>query len=182
MSDNAAQRSPRASPAFAAIDIFLFSSGLPMQLKHSAIPLAIVLSFGAGIAASPFVPGAIQAAHAATAPMMPQVIDVGAMTYENLPPQANSKQRSVTLVSTPNGTIAVQAGLVGKHTHQLSEEVQYILEGSGTMWVGNERKDFKPGTLIIIPRNTPHGGANVPYKALAIKLPPAVAGDSQYID
>jgi quercetin dioxygenase-like cupin family protein len=60
--------------------------------------------------------------------------------------------------------------------------VQYILEGSGTMWVGNERKDFKPGTLIIIPRGTPHGGANVAYKALAIKLPPAVTGDSQYME
>jgi quercetin dioxygenase-like cupin family protein len=152
-----------------------------MQLKQFALPLAIVVSFGAGICASPFVPGAIPAAYAATAPLMPQVIDVGAMTYDNLPPNAGS-QRSVTLLSTANGTVSVQAGTVRKHTHQQSEEVQYILEGSGTMWVGNERKDFKPGTLIIIPRGTPHGGANVAYKALAIKLPPAVAGDSQYID
>ena len=153
-----------------------------MQVKQFAIPLAIVLSFGAGIAATLLVPGAIPAAYAGTAPLTPQVIDVGPMTYDNLPPNAGSQQRSVTLLSTANGTVSVQAGTVRKHTHQQSEEVQYILEGSGTMWVGNERKDFKPGTLIIIPRGTPHGGANVAYKALAIKLPPAVTGDSQYME
>jgi hypothetical protein len=93
-----------------------------MQVKQFAIPLAIVLSFGAGMAASLFVPGAIPVAYAATAPLMAQVIDVGPVTYDNLPPNAGSQQRSVTLLSTANGTVSVQAGTVRKHTHQQSEK------------------------------------------------------------
>jgi mannose-6-phosphate isomerase-like protein (cupin superfamily) len=52
------------------------------------------------------------------------------------------------------------------------------------MWLGGERKDFKPGTLIIIPKGTAHGGsivANGPVKALAIKLPPQPADDTVFL-
>jgi mannose-6-phosphate isomerase-like protein (cupin superfamily) len=153
-----------------------------MRLQRTAISFAVMSSFVAGIVAAPFVPHAMPAAHAAPVPMAPQVIDVAAMKYEDLPQRANSQLRSLTLFSSADGTIAVQAGTIAKHTHQQNEEVQYILEGSGSMWVGNERKDFRPGMLIVIPRGTAHGGASAAYKALAIKLPLPVAGDAQFID
>jgi len=155
-----------------------------MRLKNSAIGLAITFAFGAGIIVAPLLPQALQGAHAAAAPMAPQVIDLAGLKIDDIPQTANPLLRSQMLVETPNGTVSVQSGNVHKHTHQQSDEMQYIIEGSGSMWVGKERKDFKPGTLIIIPRGTPHGGAitNGPYKALAIKLPPAAAGDSQQVD
>lgn len=153
-----------------------------MRFKHSAISFAIVSSFVAGIMIAPFVPQAMQAAHAAAVPVAPHVVDVAAMKIDDLPQMANSPLRTAMLFSSADGTVSVQSGIVQKHTHQQSDELQFILEGSGSMWVGNERKEFKPGTLIVIPRGSAHGGASANYKALAIKLPPAVAGDSQHLD
>lgn len=152
-----------------------------MHLKKSVVSLAIFASFAAGITAAPFLPQ-MQSAHAASASMVPQVIDVAALKDADLPLRPGSEMRTLTLFSADAGTVAVQFGTVGKHTHQQSEELQYILEGSGTMWVGSERKQFKPGTLIVIPRGVAHGGASVSYRALAIKLPPQVTGDAQALD
>ena len=62
---------------------------------------------------------------------------------------------------------------------------QYIIEGSGSMWLGNERKDFKAGSLIIIPKGTAHAGtivASGPVKAIAIKIPPQPANDTVLVD
>jgi len=53
------------------------------------------------------------------------------------------------------------------------------------MWVGNERKEFKPGTLLIIPKGTAHGGSVVtsgPVKALAIKIPPQPKDDTVFVN
>jgi mannose-6-phosphate isomerase-like protein (cupin superfamily) len=156
-----------------------------MHLKTTAISLAIVAAFAAGTIAAPFLPQMVQAAHAAAAPALPtapQIIDVTAMKGADLPLRPNSDLRTLTVYSTSDGSIAVQSGTVPKHTHQQNEEVQYILEGTGSMWVGNERKDFRPGMLIVIPRGVAHGGASASYKALAIKLPLPVAGDTQLAD
>jgi mannose-6-phosphate isomerase-like protein (cupin superfamily) len=69
--------------------------------------------------------------------------------------------------------------------HPKTDEIQYIIEGSGAMWLGNERKEFKPGTLLIIPKGTAHAGTIVssgPVKALAIKIPPQPADDTVFLD
>lgn len=86
---------------------------------------------------------------------------------------------------TDNATIAIQSGNVKKHMHPKTDEIQYIIEGSGAMWVGNERKEFKPGTLIVIPKGTAHAGTIVgsgPVKALAIKIPPQPPDDTVSLD
>lgn len=153
-----------------------------MRLKHSAISFAIVASFAAGIVVAPFVPHAIPSAHAAAAPLSPQVIDLAAMKNDDLLLRPNSQLRTLTVFSTADGSIAVQSGTVPKHTHQQNDEVQYIIEGTGSMWVGKERKEFKPGSLIVIPRGAAHGGATASYRALAIKLPLPVTGDTQQVD
>jgi len=33
-----------------------------------------------------------------------------------------------------------------------------VVSDSGAMWLGNERREFKPGTLIIIPKGVAHAG------------------------
>jgi mannose-6-phosphate isomerase-like protein (cupin superfamily) len=52
-------------------------------------------------------------------------------------------------------------------------------------WLGNERKEFKAGTLLIIPRGTPHQGQIVssgPVKAITIKIPPQAPDDTGFVD
>ena len=53
-----------------------------------------------------------------------------------------------SLVVTENATVGVQSGNVAKHMHPNTLEIQYIVEGSGAMWLGNERHDFKPPSAI----------------------------------
>ncbi|EHP40036.1 hypothetical protein OR16_28049 [Cupriavidus basilensis OR16] len=92
--------------------------------------------------------------------------------------------RTKSLVATPSGTIAVQAGNVPKHTHMGSDEIQYVISGSGTFWLGSEQRQVHAGDLIVIPKGTVHAGS-VPtsgeFKVLAIKLPPQAPGDIQLV-
>jgi mannose-6-phosphate isomerase-like protein (cupin superfamily) len=133
------------------------------------MPIAIVAAFVAGLTASPFGQRMLPAAHALTG-----------MASADLPSTPNPDMRSRPLVVTDNATIAIQAGNAPKHYHAKSDEIQYIIEGTGQMWLGNERRDIKPGTLIVIPKGTAHSGTIVtsgPIKAIAIKIPPQANGD-----
>jgi len=121
-------------------------------------------------------------AYAATPGPKAQIIDVGAMTDADLGavvPHFTSL-RTKMLVSTPQGAIAVQTGDVPKHTHADSLEIQYIVSGSGTFWLGNKMRHIHAGDLIIVPKGTPHAGSHAiggEIKAISIKMPPPVAGD-----
>ena len=77
-------------------------------------------------------------------------------------------------------TLQIQSGNVAKHSHPKTDEIQYIIEGSGAMWLGNERNEFKPGTLISSPRarhTAAPSSRACPVKALAIKIPAAAQDD-----
>lgn len=144
----------------------------------SAVPAAFV----AGL----FVSRAMPDAQAQPAPLGAQVIDVAAIGPAELgaPPAGPVTVRSKNLVQTPNGTISVQMGDAPKHTHAQSDEIQYILAGEGTFWLGDSARHVKAGDLIVVPRGTVHGGSvstSGEFKALAIKLPPPVAGDMQRV-
>jgi hypothetical protein len=43
------------------------------------------------------------------------------------------------------------------HTHPTSEVV-YIVEGVGEAIVGEQRRTVGPGTILLVPAGTPHGG------------------------
>ena len=108
------------------------------------------------------------------------MIDLMALKHADLPTTGNPEMNAKGLVVTDNATIGIQSGNVAKHMHPMTNEIQYIIEGSGAMWLGGERKEFKPGTLIIIPKGTAHGGTLVtsgPVKAIAIKIPPQPKDD-----
>ncbi|MBV8380630.1 MAG: cupin domain-containing protein [Paucibacter sp.] len=157
-----------------------------MRLHTSS---AIVLAFVAGLAASPLMQHAFREARAESAPpapaLTPMMIDLTALNYGNLPATPNPEMHAKPLVVTEHATIALQAGNVAKHLHNHSDEIQYIVEGSGSMWLGGERHEFKPGTLIIIPKGTAHAGTLVtsgPVKAIAIKIPPQAKDDQVFLD
>ncbi len=153
-----------------------------MQLKTTSL---VAIAFLAGLGLSPIAQHALSDAHAQAAPLAPAVIDLMSLKHGDLPGTPNAEMNAKGLVTTDNGTVAIQSGNVAKHMHPKTDEIQYIIEGSGAMWLGAERKEFKPGSLIIIPKGSAHGGTivtNGPVKAIAIKFPPQPVGDTVFVN
>ena len=126
-----------------------------------------------------------QAQAPAPAPLVADIIDTNLLEGAALGPiLPNTDLRSKTLVVTERATIAVQQGNVGKHFHAGNDEIQYIVAGTGTMWLGDTQRNIKAGDLVIVPRGTNHAGT-VPtsgtFKAIAIKIPPQAAGDTTFV-
>jgi mannose-6-phosphate isomerase-like protein (cupin superfamily) len=68
--------------------------------------------------------------------------------------------------------------------HPNTNEFQYILEGTGTIWLGDKEVHVKPGDLVVIPKGTAHAGTKPdgrPFKAIAIKTPPQPPGDTKML-
>lgn len=156
-----------------------------MRLVH-ALPLG--LAFAAGIAVSPVAQRLLPSAQAqapAPAALVPMIIDIAALKDADLNATPNPDLRSKGLVTTTNATLAVQMGNVGKHFHTNADEIQYIVEGSGTAWLGDQKREIRPGMLIIIPRGTHHAGTEATsgrFKALAIKIPPQDPKDTTFVN
>ena len=156
-----------------------------MHYNTTTLSVAIAVAFVAGLGASSLERYAVSNARAQAAPLAPAMIDLMALKHGDLPTTPNPEMNSKGLVNTDNATIAIQSGNVAKHIHPNTNEIQYIIEGSGSMWLGSERKEFKPGTLIIIPKGTPHAGSivtNGPVKAIAIKIPPQPKDDVVFVN
>lgn len=154
-------------------------------MRRIAAFLAVPVAFACGyLAANTRLP----LAHAQTPPatLAPQIINLVAMSQEDIGPQVPNMGtlRSKTLVATPQGTVGVQAGNVPKHYHTSADEIQYVISGKGTFWLGNEQREVGPGDLIVIPKGVAHAGSiatSGDFKALAIKLPPQAAGDTHLL-
>jgi mannose-6-phosphate isomerase-like protein (cupin superfamily) len=156
-----------------------------MRYNITTLSVAAAVAFAAGIAVSPLARHTIAEAHAQSASPAPAMIDLMALKHRDLPTTPNHEMNAKGLVVTDNATIGIQSGNVAKHIHPKTDEIQYIIEGSGAMWLGGERKEFKPGTLIIIPKGTAHGGTLVtsgPVKAIAIKIPPQPKDDVVFVN
>jgi len=156
-------------------------------MRHSTtvLGLAVAGAFVAGIVASPVAEHAIPDAHAEAAPLAPMMIDLAGLKHADIPTTTNAEMNAKGLAVTDNATVGIQSGNVAKHMHPKTDEIQYIIEGSGAMWLGGERKEFKAGTLIIIPKGTAHGGTLVtsgPVKAIAIKIPPQPSNDTVFLN
>src|SRR5438045_6269431 len=130
-----------------------------MRHTTTTLSFAVAGAFLAGALLAPLALRTVADAHAAAAPLTPAMIDLMAIKHADLPTTANPEMNAKGLVVTDNATIGVQSGNVAKHNHPNTDEIQYIVEGSGAMWLGNERKEIKPGTLIVMPKGTAHGWA-----------------------
>ena len=149
--------------------------------------LPLALAFVAGAAFSPVAQRLLPSAHAQTAAaaLTPMIIDVAALKDADLAATPNPDMRSKPFVVTEYGTIAVQIGNVAKHFHANANEIQYIVEGSGTAWLGDKKQEIRPGMLLIIPKGTHHGGTESTsgrFKAIAIKLPPQDPKDTTFVN
>jgi mannose-6-phosphate isomerase-like protein (cupin superfamily) len=149
-------------------------------MTHTALRTGAVaaLAFAAGLGAARLA----EPARAAPAPLQPAVIDLGAIAPDDLPKPttASPNLRSKPLAVADGATAQVQIGTVAKHYHADANEIQYVVEGTGSEWLGDKQYPLKPGLLLVIPKGTPHGGtteASGHLKILAVKTPPQDPAD-----
>jgi quercetin dioxygenase-like cupin family protein len=146
-------------------------------MRPLALTATLACTFVLGALSARFMPDAGAADAAAPAP---RIVNLAKMTDEDLGAPVVGSLRSQTLLSAPGASVAIQTGDAPKHFHQDSVEVQYVIEGTGTFWLGDTKRDVGPGDLIIIPKGTTHGASVATsgrFKVLAIKTPPQAQGD-----
>ena len=153
-------------------------------MRIAVLGAALSAAFVAGFAVSQTVSPV--GAQSSPPPLSPQIIKVGAMTDDEIGPLINNTDlRSRTLVATEWGTVAVQSGNVLKHFHADANEIQYILDGAGSFWLGDKQIDVKAGDFLVIPKGTPHAGSKAStgrFKTIAIKMPPQRPDDVKPVD
>jgi mannose-6-phosphate isomerase-like protein (cupin superfamily) len=141
---------------------------------------SIAIAFAAGCGAARLLPPAL-----AADAIQPAVIHVPDLAGDALGMPSGTGLRSKTFVNADGMTLAVQAGNVPKHMHPNTNEFQYIVEGTGTIWLGDKEVRVKAGDLVIIPKGTAHGGTKpdgVVFKAIAIKTPPQAPDDTKLLN
>ena len=125
------------------------------------------------------------AASPSAPPLSAQIINMGGMTPDEIGPviAEMGTLRTKTLVTAANGTVGIQVGTVAKHTHTYSDEIQYVMSGTATVWLDNAPREVRAGDLIVIPRGVVHGTLTTSpdFKSMAIKLPPQRAGDTHKV-
>jgi mannose-6-phosphate isomerase-like protein (cupin superfamily) len=145
-------------------------------MNHLVFAASVGIAFVAGLSAARFA----QPAWAAEM-MTAQVIHIPELNGDALGAASPTGFRSKMFVSADGMTISVQDGNVPKHMHPQTNEIQYILEGTGTVWLGDKEVKVKPGDMIVIPKGTPHAGTKPDgrtFKAIAIKTPPQPQNDT----
>jgi mannose-6-phosphate isomerase-like protein (cupin superfamily) len=144
-------------------------------MNRIATTLSIAAAFAAGCGVTHLLRPAIAAEN-----ITAQVIHTGDLEGDALSPASATGMRNKMFVSADGATVSIQDGNVPKHLHPNANEMQYILEGTGTIWLGDKEVRVKPGDLVIIPHGTAHGGTKPdgrPFKAIAIKTPPQTPDD-----
>lgn len=146
--------------------------------------IALALTISAAFAAGCGVTHLLRPAYAADN-ITAQVISTGELEGDKISAVNAGGMRNKVLATADGMTIAIQDGSPPKHLHANAHEIQYILEGTGTIWLGDKEVTVKPGDLVIIPKGTPHAGTKPQgrtIKALAIKTPPQAPDDVKLLN
>jgi mannose-6-phosphate isomerase-like protein (cupin superfamily) len=149
-------------------------------MNRIATTLSIAVAFAAGCGVTHLLRPAL-----AADTISAQVIHTGELEGDALSPLASNGMRNKLLVAVDGATIAIQDGSPPKHLHANANEIQYILEGTGTIWLGDKEVTVKPGDLVVIPKGTPHAGTKPvgrTIKAIAIKTPPQAPDDTKMLN
>jgi mannose-6-phosphate isomerase-like protein (cupin superfamily) len=125
-------------------------------------------------------------ARAAAPPLTPAAIDLTTITPDAMPTPTTvfPNLRSKALVVTEGMTVALSSGVAAKHYHADANEIQIVLEGTGTEWLGDRQVTLKPGMFIVIPSGTNHAGLTETsghLKFVAIKTPPQDPADVHFV-
>src|SRR3954447_16312040 len=149
-------------------------------MNRLAAGLSIAAAFAAGCGANQLLRPALAAEN-----ITAQIIHTAEMEGDALGPANKVDFRSKTFMTADGATISIQVGNVPKHMHPNTNEIQYILDGTGTIWLGDKEVRVKPGDLVVIPKGTAHGGTKPDgrtLKAIAIKTPPQAPDDTKMLN
>jgi mannose-6-phosphate isomerase-like protein (cupin superfamily) len=149
-------------------------------MNRTIFALSVATAFAAGCGVTHLLRPALAAEN-----ITAQIIHTGELSGDALGPANAGGLRSKMFVSADGATVSVQDGNVPKHLHPNTNEMQFILEGTGTIWLGDKEVQVKPGDLVVIPKGTPHGGTKPdgrPFKAIAIKTPPQAPDDTKMLN
>ena len=149
-------------------------------MNRTTAALALAAAFAAGCGVTHFLRPALAAEN-----LSAQVIHTGDLEGDALSPLNTAGMRNKVIAAADGMTIAIQDGSPPKHLHANAHEIQYILEGTGTIWLGDKEVTVKPGDLVIIPKGTPHAGTKPngrTIKAIAIKTPPQAPDDIKLLN
>src|SRR4030095_4815918 len=111
--------------------------------------LSLAAAFAAGCSVA-HLPRPALAAENITA----QVIHTGELEGDALGMPSGTGMRSKLFVAADGMTISIQDGNVGKHMHPNTNEIQYILDGTGTIWLDDKEVTVKAGDRLGIPTAT----------------------------
>lgn len=126
-------------------------------------------------------------AHAAAAPLQAQAVDLLAIAPDAMPTPTTTfpNLRSKTLVVADGMTAALQMGTAPKHYHADANEVQFVLAGTGTEWLGDKQVPLQAGMMIVIPAGTNHAGlvdtSGGKLRFVSIKTPPQAPTDVHFV-
>ena len=149
-------------------------------MNRIAITLSIATAFAAGCGVTHLMRPALAADN-----ITAQVIPTGELEGDKISAVNAGGMRNKVLATADGMTIAIQDGSPPKHMHPNTHEIQYVLEGTGTIWLGDKEVTVKPGDLVVIPKGTPHGGTKPvgrTIKAIAIKTPPQAPDDTKLLN
>ena len=76
--------------------------------------------------------------HIAAENITAQVIHTGELEGDALGAANAGGMRYKLFVAADGMTISIQDGNVAKHMHPNANEIQYILDGTGTIWLGDK--------------------------------------------
>ena len=96
-------------------------------MNRIATMLSLAAAFAAGCSVTHLLRPAVAAENIAA-----QVIHTGELEGDALGMPSGTGMRSKMFVSADGMTISIQDGNVGKHMHPNTNEIQYILDGTGT--------------------------------------------------
>jgi mannose-6-phosphate isomerase-like protein (cupin superfamily) len=140
-------------------------------MKHMRTLAMLVLAFAAGV----LVARLPQPAAAAAPPVVATSINLATLNpadFSVSPALPNVRTKNLQQVDAT--VFAYQLiDAAPKHVHAGTTEVQLILAGTGTEWLGDKQVPISPGTFLVIPPNTPHAGfTGGPFRLYTVKTPP----------
>jgi mannose-6-phosphate isomerase-like protein (cupin superfamily) len=149
----------------------------PARRNTLSTVLVVLAAFGLGTQANRLVTPAL----AATEDIKMMKINLIDLKADEISKPSPTTSRSRNLLTADGMTLGVQQGPTSKHYHADANEMQYVVSGSGSSWLGEQVVQLKAGDLLIIPKGTHHGGLTGDVRLMSFKTPPQKQGDSHQV-
>lgn len=108
------------------------------------------------------------------------IVEEDPSAYQALPGRnlrwiMTAKEQGAQCLSSCVVELAPGSRVSPAHSHPDSEEMVYILEGTGRVWIDGEVGELRQGSAVLFPKGLPHMLANAsdaPLRAVCVYAPP----------